>query len=189
MMFIQKVCYMKKKKNQTDQYFRLAVLPLEEVMSVLKDYSVNKEKYLSGRYSFNGNPSVNLSSLRLRTFTEKGTMCCTCGLEATHFAIERPKTSTKDRDYHINLWATDWKGDEILMTHDHRLARSLGGSDTIENTFPMCFNCNGTKAVFENEEYKQRIRQQKAKQLEENIHVSERTVCTEVVCVPSGAEG
>jgi 5-methylcytosine-specific restriction endonuclease McrA len=32
------------------------------------------------------------------------------------------------------------------MTHDHTLARSRGGSDSIKNVTPMCTTCNTLKS-------------------------------------------
>lgn len=69
-----------------------------------------------------------------------------CGRVGTHFAIER---GTGQQTYHLNLWAIDEQGDEYLMTHDHILARSLGGADNISNTQTMCSPCNAEKGLDE----------------------------------------
>lgn len=53
---------------------------------------------------------------------------------------------------HFNLWAVDPDGTEVLMTHDHKLARALGGKNALENTQTMCSPCNGNKAVAESKE-------------------------------------
>ena len=92
---------------------------------------------------------VNVKSLRLQTFYLKGPVCVACGRRGTHFALERAVHDKKDKPYHLNLWATDANGDEYLMTHDHILARSLGGRDVLENTQTMCSPCNAAKAIEE----------------------------------------
>ncbi len=91
--------------------------------------------------------SMNCDSLRLSTFIVKGTVCKSCGVKATHFAVERDMaTANNGGSYHLNLWGINEHGHEVLFTHDHTHARGLGGKDSLENTEPMCSNCNGEKA-------------------------------------------
>jgi hypothetical protein len=96
-----------------------------------------------------------IPSLRLQTFLEKGLQCSVpdCGLVGSFFAVERswpgknrPKFPPR---FHLNLYAIDPTGKEILFTHDHTLARSLGGSDTLDNTTTMCAPHNSAKSVLE----------------------------------------
>ena len=97
--------------------------------------------------------SLNISSLRLQTFAMKGTVCKCCGLKATHFAIERDiATASKDGPYHLNLWGIK-DDEEVIFTHDHTLARGLGGKDNINNTKTMCCYCNWEKGKLECIEY------------------------------------
>lgn len=101
--------------------------------------------------------SVGISSLRLRTFAFKGTKCASCGLIATHFAVERDKAAAKNnKSYHINLYGRKEYGIEVLFTHDHILARSLGGLDALDNTQTMCSPCNSKKSVWEHRELERR---------------------------------
>lgn len=95
--------------------------------------------------------SVKLFSkgMRLRTFFVHGTKCSACGLEASHYAVERPAHESGDFPYHLNLWGFDANGQEVLFTHDHTLARSAGGKDAISNTTTMCSPCNFTKSLVE----------------------------------------
>lgn len=94
----------------------------------------------------------NLSGLRLFTFKDKGLKCVNCGIEGSFFAIERsPNLSVVNRDafnpdpYHLNLYAVGDRGQEVLMTHDHILARCLGGKDVPDNAQTMCEPCNAAK--------------------------------------------
>lgn len=96
------------------------------------------------------------NGLRLMTFKHKGIGCVKCGIKGSFFAIERtPDRLVVNRDafscepYHMNLYAVGERGEEILMTHDHILARALGGKDTLENSQPMCEKCNSRKGSLE----------------------------------------
>lgn len=125
-------------------YVRAGIVSIEEVLPLIADRTVQKVE-LHGHM-------VNVTSLRLRTFAEKGLCCSACGLQATHFAVETQKANNH---WHLNLWAdrsAEGKG-EMLMTHDHTLSRGLGGRDHIDNVTTMCRKCNHQKSVGENIEY------------------------------------
>ena len=85
--------------------------------------------------------SVRTSSVRLRTF-KKSLVCVECGLEGTHFWVE---CNDNKGSYHLNLYATRPDGTETLMTKDHIMPKSKGGSDNINNMQTMCTNCNCRK--------------------------------------------
>ena len=55
------------------------------------------------------------------------------------------KEILQDKTYHLNLYAVDDNGDEILMTKDRILPRSKGGIDDISNYQTMCKLCNEAK--------------------------------------------
>lgn len=133
------------------RYERLTTLPISEVIKVIKSMAGQRKAKveLAGQL-------VNCTSLRLRTFASKGTVCSKCGLKATHFALERTNHPTHaNSPYHLNLWGVK-DGREILFTHDHTLARSLGGADNLTNTTTMCEPCNSSKAVGEQKEAERR---------------------------------
>lgn len=50
------------------------------------------------------------------------------------------------RDNHTCAYCSKSSSDGVRMTIDHILARSLGGSDTWENTVACCQPCNSKKA-------------------------------------------
>lgn len=114
---------------------------------------------------------IKLMSLRLRTFAEKGTTCSVCGLPASHFAIERHNHVSQSSSYHLNLWGIDQEGKEILFTHDHTLARALGGKDSMTNTTTMCFDCNMRKSIDEGKIAKERADQKRAKIIDINSDI------------------
>ena len=94
--------------------------------------------------------SVKLSSLRLQTFAAHGTACHECGIEASFFAIERDLAqAARNGGYHLNLYGIDADGQDVLFTHDHAIARALGGKDSLENTRTCCYHCNNKKAGLE----------------------------------------
>jgi len=104
-------------------------------------------KFESKRVSINDSPPVFLNSLRLKTFAEKGTVCVGCGLSADYFAFERDVKNRENAPYHLNLWGIrDNSGRHILFTHDHILAKSLGGTNDLTNTQTMCCDCNSKKS-------------------------------------------
>jgi hypothetical protein len=82
-----------------------------------------------------------------------GTVCHACGLEATHFELNRDiGGEARNSPYHLNLWGVNANGHPVLFTHDHKLARSLGGKDNLTNTETMCGPCNWAKGKAEQAE-------------------------------------
>ncbi len=132
-------------------YIRIARLPIPDVMEAIRQHY---EKYSTKGKDFKKRQSVlgyelKLDSLRLKTFFVRGTVCSCCGLKATHFAVEKHKSADPNLFPHLNLWGINSKGEEVLFTHDHTLARSLGGLDALKNTTTMCSVCNEDKSVEE----------------------------------------
>jgi hypothetical protein len=128
-------------------YERIGVIPVNEGIQLLRE---RQRELLPGmttrRLVEVGGTLVNATSLRLQTFVTKGITCVGCGIIATHFAIERDQGKTCG--YHLNLYGNDGTKD-VLFTHDHILARCLGGADNMTNTQTMCTHCNNKKSVHE----------------------------------------
>lgn len=139
---------------------RLKTVKIPEVISAIQQFknSVKElelfeaRKAIDKRTLFNGE-MIRLGSTRLQTFAIYGTTCITCDKKANHFAIERHPTN---QFYHLNLYGFKDNGEELLFTHDHILARSLGGPDTTNNTQTMCTDCNSLKSIGELKELKRR---------------------------------
>lgn len=113
---------------------------IEEVRNKVKDVLFEKDKRLA-KVDFDGD-LIKGNSQRYQTFFTKGCKCVVCGIKGKYFAKER---HLQDKSYHLNLYAVDDNGDEILMTKDHILPRSKGGIDDISNYQTMCKLCNEAK--------------------------------------------
>lgn len=122
------------KKEKLSAYERMATVSIEKGLQTLKDNA--------SRATILGT-DVSTRGLRLHTFLTKGTSCYVCGISGTFFAVERGRGETGG--FHLNLWAVAPNGREVLMTHDHVLARALGGSNDISNSETCCGPCNWRK--------------------------------------------
>ena len=98
---------------------------------------------LKERTSFDFHP-VRFASLRLMTFKKDLLQCQHCGIVGQFFYKERNFRSTGP--YHLNLYGINLAGFEVLMTCDHVIPLSKGGTDCISNTQTLCTRCNGKKA-------------------------------------------
>lgn len=131
------------KQYKSQEYERVALLPITEVLPHILNNINNTKK---AKVLFQGY-LVNVTSTRLKTFALTGIDCHCCGIQSAYFAIERSKGTSGG--YHLNLWAKDKDGNEILMTHDHITARSMGGLDDNTNTETLCGPCNWSKGTLE----------------------------------------
>lgn len=130
------------------RYTRINTIDISDVFDRMKNfYDSGVSQSKTYRVDFDGY-LANIASLRLKTFYQKGICCIECGIKAEYFALEKDYKNSKMEFYHLNLYGL--KGDkEILFTHDHTHARSLGGEDKIENTETMCEECNSLKSKVE----------------------------------------
>jgi hypothetical protein len=150
-------------------YTRLANIPLEPVLDAIKEHMGLRK----GRVLFEGY-SIGVVSLRMRTFgRDRARLCCVkCGLQATHFGVERQTNNPGNDNPHANLYGVHPETqEEVLFTHDHTLARSLGGRDDLTNTTTMCYPCNQEKSIGEREILDER-RAQKLLKLQQHLLTS-----------------
>lgn len=133
--------------SQNGKYIRKGIYPLDAVLSKfirpvpgLRRKSEETEVLIDG-------DRVYMDSDRYWCFTDKGTVCCECGIEGKYFAKERTltKSAPKIERYHFNLYAVDEDGIEVLMTKDHVLPVAQGGPNHIDNYRTMCQRCNCEK--------------------------------------------
>jgi hypothetical protein len=145
-------------------YIRLKTLTLEEAFGLMKEAvrTQNKTTILDDvRVSVNP-----LDSLRLGTFLYRGIKCSHpgCLLRGAFFAVERPNSKSQINQFHLNLWAVNEFGQEILMTCDHIISRGLGGMNIIGNTQTMCSPHNSAKSV-EEQRYLEALKKLEKRQL------------------------
>jgi 5-methylcytosine-specific restriction endonuclease McrA len=126
---------------------RIGIFSIEEVLSeVVFEHYEKGEGHRSFNQrtikEFNGY-KVKMNSLRYKTFVRSGIRCVNCGIKGTYFALER---NDGDHMYHFNLYAINSSGHEVLMTKDHIIPVSKGGSNSPANLQTMCAKCNNKKA-------------------------------------------
>lgn len=90
---------------------------------------------------------VDMKSLRYQCF-QQSLRCACCGLEGKwmllQFGASQLKKNKKVRP-HFNLYAIE-NDIYVLMTKDHILPVSCGGTNDISNLQTMCSICNGIKS-------------------------------------------
>ena len=123
---------------------RIKTFSIEEVEAMVKEDVLNNsckkdDKNLEHNIVVEEH-NVYTTSLRYKTFIEKGYSCACCGRTGVYYALEKSKGSNKNRA-HFNLYSSD----DVLMTKDHILPKSKGGADCIENMQTMCTICNRAK--------------------------------------------
>jgi 5-methylcytosine-specific restriction endonuclease McrA len=91
-----------------------------------------------------GDVVVPLESKRYKCYARNGVTCVRCGKVAHYFAVEKAKLQDTNT-YHLNLYHKTDEGREIMMTVDHILPKSRGGTDDLINLQPMCIICNNRK--------------------------------------------
>jgi 5-methylcytosine-specific restriction endonuclease McrA len=123
---------------------RKSTHPVDDVLSTYEEVMVDGEADHSTKTvkSYEGD-DIKFSSHRLWTFYEFGVACCRCGRHGEFFAKE--KNHDGEARYHLNLYAVDDSGEEVLMTKDHITPTSKGGADHISNYQTMCSPCNHDK--------------------------------------------
>jgi len=117
-----------------------------QVYDVIPFVQIDK-KSLNPTYRRYSGYRVDMSSIRLRMFATKGTICLHCGLAGTYFWLEKNKNiQDPDAGYHLNLYGLNSTKIETMLTRDHIIPRSKGGKDILSNLQTLCYPCNAKKA-------------------------------------------
>lgn len=120
---------------------RKSIHSIEEVREKVMPYNTGEKGTII--IDFDGDP-LKANSQRYTLFFTKGFKCVKCGIEGKYFAKERDPSSNSNK-YHLNLYALDENGKEVLMTKDHIIPKSKGGKNKLENYQTMCCRCNNNK--------------------------------------------
>jgi 5-methylcytosine-specific restriction endonuclease McrA len=136
------------------RYLRFEIVPVEVVTAEILANWAEREAHVqrpSGLW-------VSVSSLRMKTFgraaqSSTGLECVTCGIKGLFYAVEQ---SPGQKSHHLNLYGVNEDSEEVLMTHDHIIARGLGGVDNLSNAQVMCSPCNSKKGKVEAKEAERR---------------------------------
>ena len=119
----------KKKRVVLGEFLPEDVLPHISSKDIVREYKVGKKTH-----------KVRMNSQRYYVF-ENSLSCVSCGVKGNKFLLEQYNS---DRKPHFNLYA-EKNGKLILMTKDHIIAKSNGGSNRLDNYQTMCSVCNNLK--------------------------------------------
>lgn len=120
------------------QAVRAGIVGLE-VLPMLKDKTGKNE------YAEMLGVNVKITSQRYALF-QKSVVCVECGIAGQYFAVENSNLRDTS-NYHLNLYALDADGKEVLMTKDHILSKFGGGKNHSSNYQTMCTICNHNKGA------------------------------------------
>jgi hypothetical protein len=143
----------------SNTYKCLKVIPTEVVVSAL----------LAGHNTLHYQGfTISIASSRIKTYS-KGVNCVHCGRTGDYFSLEQRRS---DKKPHLNLYNRTKNGASVMITSDHIIPVSKGGSGCLENRQTMCSPCNSTKSSFSSVEEGKRFingvrTAKKAKQLAE----------------------
>lgn len=131
---------LRQNKKIQPRYIQKEKYKIDEIKEKTQEMLFNP-KWVKSKILLDGD-LVKANSQRFQVFFTKGTKCACCGIEGQFFRKEKLKN---DQSFHLNLYALDDDGNEVLMTKDHIIPKSKGGRDTLENYQPMCEHCNKEK--------------------------------------------
>jgi len=116
---------------------------VEEVLGQVHESSSEKKTEFHGH-------NIRFGSTRFRVFN-RSLVCECCGIIGKKFILKvRENIQNKFgqtlivKEPELNLFAEEY-GEDILMTQDHIIPQSKGGSDNLDNLQTMCSICNNIK--------------------------------------------
>lgn len=117
----------------------LAEFPVDDILPLTNHPGVDQKEFVVGGQVY----SVKMHSLRFECFQRSRTCVC-CGIVGTKLILEFG--SPLAQRPHFNLYG-ERDGKLVLLTKDHVIAASTGGSDCPNNLQTMCETCNSLKGT------------------------------------------
>jgi 5-methylcytosine-specific restriction endonuclease McrA len=108
------------------------VFPFVTVEESKREYKVGDKVY-----------TVRMNSDRYHVF-KANHKCVSCGLAGSKMILDM---NSGDSSPHFNMYAEE-NGRLVLMTKDHKLAKSKGGTDDLGNFVNCCSVCNNLKGAY-----------------------------------------
>lgn len=127
------------KMKDRQRLIHLGEFQLEDVFSFITE-DESKRDYIIDGVAY----SVKMNSKRYFVF-QKNQNCVACGLKGTRMVLD---LNPGDQSPHFNLYGEE-DGRLVLMTKDHILAKSRGGSDELSNFQTCCSTCNNLKGAYD----------------------------------------
>lgn len=109
------------------------VFPFVTSEETKKEYNVGDKSYI-----------VRMNSDRYHVFKDN-INCVACGLAGSKMILDM---NPGDTSPHFNMYAEE-DGRLVLMTKDHKLAKSKGGTDKLDNYVTCCATCNNLKGAYD----------------------------------------
>jgi 5-methylcytosine-specific restriction endonuclease McrA len=109
---------------------------IEEVLPFTQLHSKERKEYVCDGVSW----YPKMGSQRYDCF-RKSLACAKCGTMGVKFLLQMHEW---DKQPHFNLFA-EKDGELVLMTKDHIVPRSKGGTNYLSNLQTMCAPCNHEK--------------------------------------------
>lgn len=121
-----------------NKYIVGCTIKYKETMDLLRKF------YFLNEININGFV-ININDIRIQTF-KKYSYCVCCEARPIYFRIEKlPNTKNKFGRFHLNLYGINIDNEIVLMTRDHNIPKSKGGSELLSNMQTMCIDCNNKK--------------------------------------------
>jgi hypothetical protein len=127
------IAQMKERKR----LIHIASFDIEDILRQITIEDSKKEFVVNGQVYL-----VKMNSQRYHVF-KQSRVCCSCGLRGEQMILD---INPGDQSPHFNLYGEE-EGRLVLMTKDHIVPKSKGGSDTLENYRTYCSVCNNLKGA------------------------------------------